>query len=235
MDNNLKKAVFLTLIAFGVFAFQPTAQAGYIQLQLDNGSSNIIIDDGDAGILPGHGIDLNPLTGAVTFSGTLGSWTANVSTGLTYDIIGSASQPILALNSVNVTSSVGGFLRVGASAINYTGPAGWQFQIGGTTGGAVLADALFDGGNDPTFFQYTTVLGSLSGTEGAFSDQTSGMLSDLDFASPYGLSINALIVHETGGISSVNANLVTVPIPGAVWLLFSGLIGLLGLRRRINR
>ncbi|HET6491124.1 MAG TPA: hypothetical protein VFG28_15315 [Syntrophales bacterium] len=234
ITGSLKKAVFLMLIAFGVIAFQPAAQAGYIQLQLYNGTTNVIIDDGDTGALAGHGVDLNPLTGVVTFTGTLDTWTANVSTGLTYDIIGSASNPRLNLSSVNVTSSAGGFLLVGVSAINYTGPNSWQFQIGGTTEGAVSADALFDGGNDPAFFQYTTVLGSLAGTGGAFSDQISGVLSDLDFISPYGLSINSLIIHEAQGVSSFNANLTAVPIPGAFWMLGTGLIGLLGIRRRFR-
>ncbi len=241
MNNNLKKAVFLTLIAFGVIAFQPTSHAGYIQLQfLDEVSgTNLIVDDGDTGALPGHGVDSNPLTGAILFNGALpnSNWITNVSTGLTYDIIGSASVPRLDLNSVNVSSVGEGVLLVGVSAINYTGPQGWQFQIGGTTDGFVSADALFDGGNDPAFFQYTTVLGSLSGTGGAFSDQTSGVLSDLDFASPYGLSINTLIIHEDNGevgITSFNANLSAVPEPCSLILLGCSLLGLLGIGRKIG-
>jgi hypothetical protein len=236
--NSLNKVVFLTLIAFGVIAFQPASHAGYIQLQfLDEVSgTNLIVDDGDTGAAAGHGVDSNPLTGAVTFNGALpnSSWVANVSTGLTYDIIGSASKPKLDLNSVNVSSVGGGVLLVGISAINYTGSQSWQFQIGGTTEGAVFADALFDAANDPAFFQYTTVLGSLAGTDGAFSDQISGVLSDQDFASPFGMSINVLIAHDDDGITSFNANLSAVPEPCSLILLGCSLLGLLGIGRRIG-
>ncbi|MCP3669209.1 MAG: DUF4114 domain-containing protein [Gammaproteobacteria bacterium] len=43
---------------------------------------------------------------------------------------------------------------------------------------------------------------------------------------------NDMIVHVTSVLSPPNVS--TVPIPGAVWLLGSGLVGLIGIRRKIR-
>ncbi len=38
---------------------------------------------------------------------------------------------------------------------------------------------------------------------------------------------------ETVGVDNITLN--SVPIPGAIWLLGSGLLGLLGIRRKLNK
>ena len=121
-NSSLKKAVFLMLIVFGVIAFQPAAQAGYVQMSFNDFSGNpvLYVDDGGPG-------DLNPATGAITFLGTIGIWNLNVSTGVTYPLVGSPLSPFLDLSSINISNTVDptlglAALTIGVSALDFLSP-----------------------------------------------------------------------------------------------------------------
>jgi hypothetical protein len=49
--------------------------------------------------------DVNPMVGAVTFLGSVGTFLLNVGTGITKPILGSALNPSMDLNSVDVSSA----------------------------------------------------------------------------------------------------------------------------------
>ena len=69
-------------------------------LTLFDGTTTITITDGS-------GLDANAAVGAVTFSGRIGVWDVNVSTGITKPVIGSSTVPMMDLNSVDHSTGAG--------------------------------------------------------------------------------------------------------------------------------
>ena len=232
LESKVVSIVLATVFAL-VLGLHATAIATPITITLDDGINPVVTcADGDA-------CDLNGAAGAVTFIGTVGAWTTNVTTGLSYPVVGSQNNMVLDLNSVNVSSSTGGTLIITASDIDYSGIilgglAPTLFNVGGTVNSQTTSTVQFKAwvnDNNLAFGQQTLVANSGSFGAGAFAFTQTGSVSATD---PFSATIQATINHAGAGQSSFNADLQSTPEPGSLFLLGSGLIGLGWLRRKRN-
>jgi len=218
------KITFLILLGI-VFNTGLTVQSAYAlaTLQLSDGTTTIIIADGDAR-------DTNPAVGAITYNDTYGDFSfasVLVSTGVTYPVIGTIDYPVVHMDAVQVSGA--GTLDIWFSEVGF-GPTGflpYQSDIGGIAGDTVTGWTYVDGGN--ALFGTSTLLstlgpysaGSFSGTDTTYFDPTD----------PYSLTTLATITHTSAGqVTSLNIQVAVVPEPISSTLFVVGAAAL-GFRR----
>jgi len=222
---------FLVVVAL-VLGIQTSSHA-IATLSLSDGITTVIVADGGVG-------DLNVAADAVTFSGTVGAWLINVSTGLTNSALGGTPAAAhMDLNSVNVLSSGASTLTIRFSEIDYTGLlSGGIFssilQAGGTltapAGSSVGFSAFLDPGNG--LFVQTSPIGTIGPFgPGAFSGTGGGSAAT---GTPFSLTLDGILTFAGPGSASFNYELQSVPEPISLILLGSGLAGV-GLYRRLRK
>ena len=171
----------------------------------------IVADDAPIGTLTAHGLTTVADTaiggGIVGFAGGVGSFSANVTTGLSQPIIGGSTVARLDLSSVNVSGGLG-TLNILLTDTDYLldgqpGSADFSSSIGGVTDGEVTYTAYLDTSN-VEFGDGTT-----NGTQGdlgpgAFADQVDSTV-ELE-AAPFSLTQQVRIDHAgCNEITSFNA------------------------------
>jgi hypothetical protein len=208
------KSLACAALVSGAFALcAAPAQAGLL-LSLTDGTNSISVADGIAG-------DANAVPNVVTWIGTLGSWSVNVSTAISHAPNG---QLGIDLNSIDVSSGAG-TLTVTMSTVGdmFTSPIGahdFVVAMGGTTAGSVKGDGYLDGA-------WVGGLGPLGGP--AFSGT---VVTPVTTAGPFDLSQTVTITHTKAGISSFDS-WVSVSEPATLGLLGLVLLSLgLGLGRK---
>jgi len=167
-------------------------------------------------------------TGAVTFIGSIGAFSFNVTTGTSAPLSGTLTQPILDLNSIDVSapSGGGGTLTFQLTDTDYAGvggPVHFEESVGGTlSAGSYSVSSFMDCGD--TAFAQTTALTSQSFSGPAFSASQGGTTTAC--SSNYSLTQLAVLTLPGGAIFSGDSSL-SIPEPSTL-ALFSG-AGLLGL------
>ena len=109
---DVRKTAMIAVVAMsGIFL---TAAANAVPtLRLTQGASSVTVSDNGGG-------DINAVSGVVTFSGAIGDFVVNTTTGITKPILGSATMPILDLNSINVNGNNAGTIVLEFSETVFT-------------------------------------------------------------------------------------------------------------------
>lgn len=158
--------------------------------------------------------DIDPFTGDVTITGST-SFDPN-------------ADPIL---KIFTTDGSGPFFQLSESITN-NGPAPWtdwheELLVPDGVGGwtpSTPGDGLFFEG---------VFLNSPSGTvQGGFGDDMAWMFFDNPVLAGQSIDITKFIAVPVGMTQFAISEFPTVPVPAAVWLFGSGLIGLIGLARK---
>ena len=227
MSEHMKHVLLggIAVVALTMGATVP-GHAG-LMISLDDGNGHsVTVADQSVG-------DTNPTVGVVGFSGGLGNFSVNVTTGISKPVIGTAIFPELDLNSVDVTSSAGGTLTLKVTDTDFIGngtSAYFISQIGGTQsrGGTVTYSTAADCGN--TAFGTGTPLGSQSFSASPFSGtQVTGTTL---CAGNYSLTEEVVLTLTSGGQNtSFDANL-AIPEPTTAMLFGGGLDGFGWISRR---
>lgn len=224
MKRSTKK-VLAGLALATVFGFSAQQTDAALIVELENGASTVTVTDNGVG-------DSDPTLGSVTYVGSVGVFDINVTTGISKPLVGSATEPILTLNSVNTSSTAAGTLKVRMTATDFTGPVGAglaaPLDFGGTTNGTAALDAYVDSSN--AAFGMATPAGSLGAFgPGPFDDSSASIVSA---TGPYSATLEATIVHAAPlDITSFGGQLRVVPEPGSLALIGLGAL-LVGRRRR---
>ncbi len=207
---RMKNTLLAGMAALAAIALAPAAHA-VPQLQLSDGTTTVTITDGGVG-------DINATAGVIVFHGSVGAFNINVTTGITKPVLGTATQPMLDLNSIDVTGTAGATLTIMFSETDFLS-TGTSVNFLTAVGGVADGTATFDYYASATNTNFATdILVATSGAQVgpfAYSDIGGTALTGL-----YSLTSIATIVHNFGGEnSSFNSNFEavngTIEIPEA--------------------
>lgn len=225
--NGFTVAAMLGLVAL-VGAPQAYATA---ELRISDGTNTVDITDNNlaapvcSGAVTGC-TDANGGVNVVTFVGTIGTWTLNVSTGSSH---GASVGTDLDLNTTNSTTAASN-LTIQFSDSGFVS-GGHNFTVGGTLQAPAGSSLTFTEYAGATKFALTNQIGStLVFTTTPFSGATGGSAAGTALT-------EQVVLHFTGaGSTSFNAALTPVPEPTSI-ALFGGMLlfTVNAIRRRSRR
>lgn len=152
-------------------------------LSLSDGTSTVLVEDGSS-------LDFVPLAGVVGFNGTVGSFTGNVTVGLTYPLIGTLADPEVDLCDISWRGI--GTLTLMYSDIGFGIPSDYDFYtaVGGVTGGKIKVASYIDTNN--TLFIKEIELSSMGPFHGAFCGSDEDLIN---LSGSFSVTTSATITH----------------------------------------
>lgn len=200
-----------------------TANAAFVLTIDDLATTGIDVSITDEGV----GDQAPSKPGAIVFNGSLGVFTINVTTGISKPL--ATSPQLMDLNSVSVSGTGAGQLFIQLTDTGF-GPTTDPFSLGieatvtHTAGGQVSSfDAeISDGDTGPVANYGGTGPSGPAGIDLDFCADASNAQDACVDGPFFGASGNA------GGFGGSSV----IPIPAAVWLFGSGLLGMVGIARR---
>lgn len=241
------QVVLLAVLAASVLILPTAARAGTnFGLQLSSGGSTATICDNNADFAgcTSNQPDSNPGTDAITFIGSVGGWSSNVSTGLTNPVV---SLPLLLeFNNTSVATSGAAPITLLLSVTGLTGPIGnvpflnnmtGNNQFAGTTvtvqswlsttNTAFCASTTCNGGSGTLVTSATYTGANFGSIVGGIANTGSG---------PY--SVTLAITIDSHGVAETTSfdDFLSIPEPATLSVLGAGLLALgTGLRRKLFR
>jgi LPXTG-motif cell wall-anchored protein len=187
--------------------------------------------------------DLSPALGVVTFAGQVGEFKINVSTGLSWPVMGSGLLPQMDLNSIDakLTGSAADVLTI---KLTYTGwgptntPTTLVQEAGGTLTGSI-ASVKLNTFVDPANAEFGTGAGTIAGTAMTFTGSPYSGTNSFQYGAlsdPYSVTEVATISANAGaGSLSYDCAVSAVPEPSSLTLAGLGILAGAGLAYRRKR
>ena len=218
----MKKVVVLAVLVAAMAVPSAFATA---ELTLQSGASTVDILDGGSG-------DSCPAAGCVTYIGSVGSWSLNITSGI------EGTTPFFDLVSFDTTTAQVDPIVMYFSDDGLTLPSGFDLNVGGTVSSTSKSAPTVEFGawsGGPGKFDFSNPIGSILTFHATpFSGSTSGAT----LAGESSVTIGAYIDlgERSSGSASFDAALDSVPEPASVSML-GGVLLILGgaLRRRIKK
>ena len=96
--TKARSFIYVLMATVAAISISPSTHAQNAVLQLMNGATTVTIGDNSAN-------DSNSAVGVITYIGTVGDFSTNVTTGTSKPVVGSATSPELDLASLDITNT----------------------------------------------------------------------------------------------------------------------------------
>lgn len=201
-------------------------------MRLSSGGESIMVSDGSVDDITGV------IPGLIAFSGDVGNFNINVTLGSSKPLIGSETNPMLNITSLNASSKLGGTLDIELSDTGF-GPVGgpqvmFATDLNGTlVPGSISAWTYFNNGSQD--FTTANLVGNVGPLTGNLSGSDSQVASP---GSPFSMNMKVSITHDAIPSAPPWALITTafdatsratsVPEPSATLCLGMALFGMAG-------
>ncbi len=216
MMNTLRNSVAIAALAIVVgYSFQARAD---ILVKATDGVNTGTADDHAT---PGH----------TSYSGAIGNFTVSYDLGAGFPGVGSPSQPVLDLTSLDLTTgTAGGTLTVSVTETDFTTTTGPMQFLSSLVGNYVNSQATLSTYFDTTNAHFGT--GTLL-SSGLLNNQSAVAVEPI-ITGPYSLTEIVTITAGANSLTSLDAIVRDVPEPATVSVLGAALLmmlGIVGVRR----